>query len=62
MVGALHVNEHGEMRFAYSPDWLKDPTRPAISLQKSSVANEWQICEVGSEPQAIFVPEKQSAS
>lgn len=32
IVGALQVNEHGEMRFAYSPEWLGDPTRPAISF------------------------------
>lgn len=31
-VGTLQVNEHGEMRFAYSPSWLEDATRPAISF------------------------------
>ena len=32
VVGTLQVNEHGEMRFAYSPEWLADPSRPAISF------------------------------
>jgi serine/threonine-protein kinase HipA len=31
-VGTLQLNEHGEMRFAYSADWLSDPSRPAISF------------------------------
>ena len=31
-VGALQVNQHGEMRFAYSPEWLADSSRPAISF------------------------------
>jgi serine/threonine-protein kinase HipA len=32
VVGELHLNRHGEMRFAYSADWLGDPGRPAISF------------------------------
>ena len=32
MVGALQVNQHGEMRFAYSPEWLADSSCPAISF------------------------------
>ena len=32
VVGTLQVNQHGEMRFAYSPEWLADPSRPAISF------------------------------
>ena len=32
IVGALQVNQHGEMRFAYSPEWLADPSCPAISF------------------------------
>ena len=32
VVGTLQVNPHGEMRFAYSPDWLAAPDRPAISI------------------------------
>jgi serine/threonine-protein kinase HipA len=31
-VGTLQLNQHGEMRFAYSADWLADPSRPAISF------------------------------
>jgi len=31
-VGTLQVNKHGEMRFAYSPEWLADSSRPAISF------------------------------
>lgn len=32
VVGTLQQNQHGEMRFAYSADWLADPSRPAISF------------------------------
>lgn len=32
VVGTLRVNQHGEMRFAYSPEWLADSSRPAISF------------------------------
>lgn len=32
VVGTLQVNQHGEMRFAYSLDWLADSSRPAISF------------------------------
>lgn len=32
VVGNLQVNQHGEMRFAYAPKWLADPSRPAISF------------------------------
>jgi serine/threonine-protein kinase HipA len=32
VAGRLEVNQHGEMRFAYAPDWLADPSRPAISI------------------------------
>jgi serine/threonine-protein kinase HipA len=32
VVGTLQVNKHGEMRFAYSPEWLADSSRPAISF------------------------------
>jgi serine/threonine-protein kinase HipA len=32
VVGELAVNQHGEMRFAYSPEWLADSSRPAISF------------------------------
>ena len=32
IVGTLEVNKHGEMRFAYSPEWLADASRPAISF------------------------------
>jgi len=32
VVGTLAVNRHGEMRFAYSPEWLAEPARPAISF------------------------------
>lgn len=31
VVGVLHVDPHGAMRFAYSPEWIADPVRPAIS-------------------------------
>lgn len=30
--GSLQVSEHGEMRFTYSPEWLADAGRPAISF------------------------------
>ena len=32
IVGTLQANQHGEMRFAYAPEWLADPSRPAISF------------------------------
>lgn len=32
IAGTLKVNAHGEMRFAYWPEWLADPARPAISF------------------------------
>lgn len=32
IVGTLQVNQHGEMRFAYSPEWLSDSSRPGISF------------------------------
>ena len=32
IVGTLHLNQHGEMRFAYTPEWLADSLRPAISI------------------------------
>jgi serine/threonine-protein kinase HipA len=32
VVGTLQVNKHGEMRFAYGPEWLADRSRPAISF------------------------------
>ena len=32
VVGALEVNAHGEMRFAYGPAWLADASRPALSF------------------------------
>lgn len=32
VVGTLQVNQYGEMRFAYSPEWLSDASRPAISF------------------------------
>ena len=32
IVGTLQVNQHGEMRFAYSSEWLADASRSAISL------------------------------
>ncbi|NOT43363.1 MAG: type II toxin-antitoxin system HipA family toxin [Acidobacteria bacterium] len=31
IVGTLQVNQHGEMRFAYAPQWLADASRPSIS-------------------------------
>jgi serine/threonine-protein kinase HipA len=32
VVGTLRVNQHGEMRFTYSPEWLAESSRPAISF------------------------------
>lgn len=32
ITGTLQVNEHGEMRFTYSPEWVADATRSAISF------------------------------
>jgi serine/threonine-protein kinase HipA len=32
IVGTLQVNQHGEMRFGYAPEWLADSTRPSISF------------------------------
>lgn len=32
VVGTLHVNRHGQMRFTYAADWLADASRPAISF------------------------------
>ncbi len=32
IVGALQVNQHGQMRFTYAADWLSDGSRPAISF------------------------------
>ena len=32
IVGTLEVNKHGEMRFAYSPEWLADASCAAISF------------------------------
>ncbi len=32
VVGNLHVNQHGEMRFVYADEWLSASSRPAISL------------------------------
>ena len=32
VVGTLQVNQHGELRFAYSPEWLADASLPAISF------------------------------
>ncbi|MFA5909358.1 MAG: type II toxin-antitoxin system HipA family toxin [Vicinamibacterales bacterium] len=32
IVGSLRVNQHGEMSFAYAPDWLADSSRPAVSF------------------------------
>lgn len=31
LVGALHINEHGELSFAYDQVWLGDPAKPPIS-------------------------------
>jgi serine/threonine-protein kinase HipA len=32
IVGTLQVNQHGQMRFAYGPEWLADATRRPISF------------------------------
>jgi len=32
VTGTLKVNEHGEMRFTYSEEWIADADRPAISF------------------------------
>lgn len=32
LVGRLHLDQHGRMRFAYADEWLADPSRPAISF------------------------------
>ena len=32
VVGALQVNQHGEMRFTYSPEWLADSSCRALSF------------------------------
>ena len=32
IVGTLQVNKHGQMRFAYAPEWLADASRSPISL------------------------------
>ncbi len=32
VAGALRIDEHGDLSFAYDPDWLADPTRTAVSL------------------------------
>jgi len=32
VVGTLRVDRHGEMTFAYAPDWLADTTRPPLSI------------------------------
>ncbi len=32
VVGTLQLNQHGEVRFVYSPEWLDDASRPAISF------------------------------
>ena len=32
VVGTLLVNQHGEMRFTYAPEWLEDASRPPISF------------------------------
>lgn len=32
VVGTLHVNQHGQMRFVYAADWLADAARPGISF------------------------------
>lgn len=31
LVGALRLDEHGDMSFAYAPDWLSDPAAPPLS-------------------------------
>jgi len=32
IVGALMIDRHGEMGFAYAPDWLADPAKRALSF------------------------------
>jgi serine/threonine-protein kinase HipA len=32
VVGALQIDEHGDLAFAYDAAWLADPTKPAISI------------------------------
>jgi HipA-like protein len=32
IVGSLHVDRHGEMTFAYGPEWLADASRPPLSV------------------------------
>ncbi|MGE0409442.1 MAG: HipA domain-containing protein, partial [Amphiplicatus sp.] len=32
IVGALTIDRHGEMGFAYANDWLADPEKPALSF------------------------------
>jgi len=32
IVGTLQVNKHGQMRFAYAPEWLADASRSPISF------------------------------
>ena len=31
LVGALRLDEHGDMSFAYAADWLSDPAAPPLS-------------------------------
>ncbi|MEJ0044529.1 MAG: type II toxin-antitoxin system HipA family toxin [Rhizomicrobium sp.] len=31
LVGALRIDQHGDLGFAYDPSWLDDPARPPIS-------------------------------
>ena len=31
-VGRLEIDAHGDLSFAYDPDWLADPSRPAVSF------------------------------
>ena len=32
IVGALTIDQHGEMGFSYASDWLADPEKPALSF------------------------------
>lgn len=32
VVGALTIDDHGDIRFVYDPQWLSDPVAPAISI------------------------------
>src|SRR3954462_703088 len=32
LVGALRIDEHGDLAFAYGAEWLAAPHRPAISI------------------------------